>query len=134
MRNIAASIFASLALLTVSSAQAAGPGGIKPQDDPTNHPPIAVDHSFQLTCNNGGPIFLFVGDSDPDGDTFTLTGVTTNGGFTISIANATMGIAAIVNGHTPGNYTGTYTITDSHGATATATIHVTAASGGPGCV
>jgi choice-of-anchor C domain-containing protein len=91
-----------------------------------NSPPTAINQTLAATDEDTPKNYqasdFTTGDSDPDGDTFSLTSVT-NG------AHGTASLSAGVVTYTPNaNYNGsdtfTYTITDSHGATATANATV----------
>lgn len=97
-----------------------------------NSPPTAVDDHIYLTCNSGGGFWMFTNDSDPEGDQLTITNFSSNGGFGVWMGHATLGILSIGAGPTPGQYTGSYEISDGHGNTDTATIHVWVYPGGPG--
>ncbi|QKJ66661.1 retention module-containing protein [Deefgea piscis] len=89
-----------------NSTGAAGDALTTPEDKP-------------LTIN---PALLLANDSDPDGDTLTI----------ISVQNAMHGTVAIVDGkvvftpaadyHGPASFT--YTVSDGHGGTATATVNI----------
>jgi YD repeat-containing protein len=98
-----------------------------------NLPPVAVADHVYVTCNSGGGYYLFPNDSDPNGDPLTLMSVSYSGSGSIVIGNASLGIVGVGGGSTPGNYTGSYVVADSHGATATAAIYVHVSSGGPYC-
>jgi hypothetical protein len=93
-----------------------------------NSPPVANGDNPTVAEDSGANVInVRANDSDPDaGDSFTVTAVNTAG---------TQGAVQITNSgadvtYTPAsNYNGadsfTYTITDSHGATATATVNLT---------
>jgi hypothetical protein len=100
-------------------------------NDGANHPPVAGTDNVSLTCNSGTGYNLFTNDSDPDGDPLTLTSVTSNGGFTITIGNASLGIAGI-SVNVAGSYTGSYVVSDGRGGNTTGAINVTVTHGGPG--
>jgi len=90
--------------------------------EPINRPPVAVNDNAATPVSTPVLIDVLANDSDPDGDTLTITGVT-------QPAN---GIATITNGEITyqpqRGFTGTitfqYTISDGHGGTATATVTV----------
>lgn len=90
----------------------------------TNHPPVAQDDNATVGENStANAIAVLVNDSDPDGDTLTVTSVTppTHG----SAASSGSGVT-----YTPApDYLGpdsfTYSISDGHGGSATATVHIT---------
>ena len=89
-----------------------------------NRPPVAVNDTATTPAGTPVTIAVLTNDSDPDGDTITVTSVT---------QPATGGTVAIVSGQpkfTPaagftGTATFTYTISDGRGGTATATVTVT---------
>ena len=89
-----------------------------------NNPPLAVADS--VTTDQGTPVTINVvsNDSDPDGDTLTVSAITQPGNG--AVTNNNNGTVT----YTPnGGYTGsdsfTYTISDGNGGTATATVSVT---------
>lgn len=98
-----------------------------------NQPPVAVDDSATCLANQGTTIDVLANDSDPDaGDTTSIltVGEPTNGG-TAAVIN--------VDGKQQIRYesqsgylrtdTFTYTVTDSHGLTSTATVTVIVGNG-----
>jgi hypothetical protein len=93
---------------------------------------VANTDNITLTCNTGTGYNLLANDTDPNGYTLSLTSVQSNGGFSISVANASAGIASIGAGSAAGSYTGSYVVTDSAGNTATGHINITVNHGGPG--
>ena len=94
-----------------------------------NRPPVAVNDSVSTPGNTAVTVAVLTNDSDPNGDTLTVTSVTTG----------TNGTVAIVGGlpvYTPnaafrGVDTFTYTISDGQGGNATATVTVTVANRPP---
>ncbi len=94
-------------------------------------PPVANTDSLSATANGTGSVNVLTNDSDPDGDTLTVTSFTQGAHGAVAF---TGGVAT----YTPApSYTGadafTYTIDDGHGQTATATVNVTVANPTPGC-
>ncbi|GAA0724909.1 hypothetical protein GCM10009105_37940 [Dokdonella soli] len=89
-----------------------------------NKPPVARDDSATVNQNSvDNPINVLANDSDPDGDTLTVTAVSTP-------AHGSAAVAANGVTYTPATgYLGadsfTYTISDGRGGTATATVHIT---------
>ena len=75
---------------------------------------------------------MLANDSDPDGDTLTLSSATSNGGVSISVSSPSAGYVAIGTGPTTGNFTGSYVVTDGHAHNVTGAINVTVTHGGPG--
>jgi hypothetical protein len=89
----------------------------------TNRAPLAVNDAIVTPANAAGSVDVSDGDSDSDGDTFSVTSYTqpANGAAVFTGSQAT---------YTPAtDFVGadafTYTITDARGATATATVNVT---------
>jgi len=94
----------------------------------SNHPPLAVNDSAQHPPGNGVKIEtrkLLLNDSDPDGDLFSLTGLSA----TSAHGGGVRLFGPFVAYTPPASYDGpdffTYTITDSHGASAIATVSLT---------
>lgn len=101
---------------TVNSAGCgAGSGGGGGGGGP-NNPPVAANDSLLSSCGVGSKNVV-ANDSDPDGDPITVTAVT--GGMGAYITGGTS--VGVTSGYTG---TLTYTLTDSNGATDTATISV----------
>ncbi|WP_443026690.1 Ig-like domain-containing protein [Sphingomonas sp. Leaf21] len=114
---------------------AACTGGSSSTPTPTpsgNRPPVATTDNITLNCNSGGGFNILSNDSDPDGDSISLTSVRSNGGFSISVGNSAQGIAVISAGSTAGTFTGNYTVTDSRGLASSGSINVVINHGGPG--
>jgi uncharacterized repeat protein (TIGR01451 family) len=91
---------------------------------PGNLPPIAVNDSITIDEDSGAQVIdVLANDSDPNGDTLTITGVS---------QGANGGVAMVGNtvSYTPSaNFSGsdsfTYTISDGYGESASATVSVT---------
>ena len=90
---------------------------------PLNRAPVAVDDYVEIYANTYALIVPLANDSDPDGDTLTVTSVSapTNGQVRI---NQGLTILYIPTWTWWGVETLTYTISDGRGGTATATIRV----------
>ncbi|MEO8133999.1 MAG: Ig-like domain-containing protein [Betaproteobacteria bacterium] len=92
-----------------------------------NRPPVAQDDAFTVAQDSSAnSLNVLANDSDPDGDTLTLTAVS-------APARGTAVIAGNRVSYTPasgffGTDTFTYTIADGRGGTASATVTVTVAS------
>ena len=95
-----------------------------------NQSPVAADDTTTATSEQATVMTVLANDSDPDGDTLTITavftpahGTATHNGTTVTYTSAT-------------GYTGadsfTYTISDGNSGTDTATVNVTVQSGGGG--
>ncbi len=90
-----------------------------------NHPPVADDDSLTTAEDTAGQVNVLDGDTDADGDTLTVTTLTP------SAAHGTVSCtAAGICTYTPAaNYFGpdsfSYTVSDGHGGTDTATVNVT---------
>jgi len=90
----------------------------------TNDPPDAVNDSVSTSEDMPGTFTVRDNDTDPDGDALTITAVGTPAhGSAVINGNGTITYTPVA------NYSGadsfTYTITDAHGATDTATVSVT---------
>jgi hypothetical protein len=91
-----------------------------------NQPPVAVDDTVIIPMNGiAEPIAVLSNDSDADNDTITITAITQGAHGTVAVgvadANVTYTPAAAYLG--PDSFT--YTISDGHGGSDTATINVT---------
>lgn len=98
-----------------------------------NLPPVAVDDTVQLAdCAAPVSIPVLANDSDPEHDALTVTQVAgaANGTATINADGSVSFTPTTAACGTPGGDTFTYTIRDSFGATATATVHVLPPAGG----
>ena len=91
---------------------------------PVNDPPVAVDDSALTDEDTSVNIPVLRNDSDVDGDTLTVTGVTqgTHGSVTLNL-DGTLNYTP--NANFNGTDSFTYTVSDGPGATATATVTVT---------
>lgn len=92
-----------------------------------NRPPSAVDDS-DITTPYGTPVTIDVmgNDSDPDGDSFSITNVTSDTGATVQIVDGKVKYTPKTDFNPAGeNDTFTYTITDSEGDTDSATVTLT---------
>lgn len=87
-----------------------------------NRAPVATDDEISTPANSAGSVDVLLNDSDPDSDSFSVTsftqGTTGTVAFTGSVATYTPATKLV------GTDSFQYTITDSHGATATATVMV----------
>jgi len=98
-----------------------------------NDPPSAVDDTRTVE-SSGGPVTIDVLSNDFDvdpGDTFTITSVTQppSGSGTLAIASGAKSLTYTAPSNTfAGQFTFTYTITDSTGLTDTATVNLTVRS------
>src|SRR6185295_2796468 len=91
---------------------------------PVNRPPNAGDDTLTTDQGVAATVNVLANDTDPDGDTLTVTG-TTNGAHG-SVSCTAAGQCT----YSPGaGYSGpdsfTYTIADGHGGTDTATVSIT---------
>ena len=93
----------------------------------TNRPPVTVDDTLTTTEDAPNSVNVLANDTDPDGDTLSVTGST----------NGSKGTAACASGglctYTPqanvhGGDTFTYTVSDGNGGTDTGTVTVTITS------
>ncbi len=97
--------------------------------DVVNRAPIATDDTFTVVEDDPGESLAVltdgVNDSDPDGDSFSITAVgTPNNGGSVSINGSTLTYSPATNFDGP-TETFTYTIADSEGAQDSATVTVT---------
>src|SRR2546425_5108765 len=91
---------------------------------PQNRPPTANPDSATTQQNTPVTINVVANDTDPDGDTLTVTGVTQ--GAHGSVTNNHNGtVTYSPNAGFTGTDTFTYTISDGHGGTATGQVTVT---------
>ena len=97
----------------------------------TNHAPVATSDFLSLGCNTGTGYNVLTNDSDPDADALTLTSAGSNGSMYVSVASSS-GYLSVGAGPNAGTFTGSYVVTDSHGATTIGTISVSVSHGGPG--
>ena len=90
---------------------------------PVNRPPVAGNDGLATPANSAGTVDVTSNDSDPDGDSFSVTSFTQG-------AHGTVGFTGGTASSTPAtDYVGSdsfpYTVTDANGGTGTATVHVT---------
>jgi YD repeat-containing protein len=88
---------------------------------PANNPPVAVNDSVSGSYQvwDVVPVYVRINDSDPDGDSLTVTAVScVSSGCTASIAAG--GTHITIRGSTVGNKTVNYTISDGRGGADTA--------------
>ena len=90
---------------------------------PGNQNPIAVDDNLSVLTESTQTAMPLEGDSDPDGDTLTVTSISE----TSNLIDATLNgeVVTIVSGVGEGLATITYTISDGNGGTAQGNINVT---------
>jgi Ca2+-binding RTX toxin-like protein len=106
----------------------AGSGGIDnvtyrdDRDDNGNLPPDARDDEFEIDEDTTIEFFPLTNDSDPDGDTLTITGVTTTNG-TVSTNGTSVTFTPAPDYNGPATLT--YTVSDGRGGTDQADIYVT---------
>ena len=86
-----------------------------------NHAPVAVDDSVSVKQDTSKTIAILANDSDPDGDSLSL-GATTPPAHGSIIVNADQTITYTPVAGYAGSDVFTYTISDGHGANATATV------------
>ncbi|MEZ5715160.1 MAG: Hint domain-containing protein [Paracoccaceae bacterium] len=90
----------------------------------------AVDDSTSTTAGTAVVVPVLLNDTDPEGDTFAVTGVTDGANGTVAIDPVSGNPEYTPNAGFTGTDTFTYTITDAQGATDTATVTVTVNEGG----
>jgi outer membrane protein OmpA-like peptidoglycan-associated protein len=87
-----------------------------------NRGPSAVNDSVSATCGTPLTINVLGNDTDPDGDTLTITSVSTPGKGTAVISGRTIIYTPAAGAGCTGSDTFTYTISDGKGGTSTATV------------
>ncbi|MET1080783.1 MAG: retention module-containing protein, partial [Pseudomonas sp.] len=95
----------------------------------TNTPPSAVADSASTDENTPVTVNVLNNDSDPDGDTLTVTGASAATGTVVVNPNGTLSYTPST-GFT-GNDTITYSVSDGKGGTASSTVTVTVNPGTP---
>jgi hypothetical protein len=93
------------------------------REPPQNQTPVAVADALTTAEDTAGIVDVLANDSDPDGDTVSLVGATNgaHGSVTCDGGRCTYTPAADYNGAD----SFTYTVTDTHGATASGSVDVT---------
>ena len=92
-----------------------------------NNPPVAVANSATTTLGASITIDVVGNDSDPNGDTLTVTSVTQPVGGTVSVITSGLqaGKAVFVTPNIQGTLTFTYTVSDGKGGSAIGNVSVT---------
>jgi YD repeat-containing protein len=91
-----------------------------------NSPPTAVNDTATVNINTATPVYVLANDTDPNGDTLSVASVTqpAHGGVTIQGVNNFFTTYTPAAGYVgPDSYT--YTMSDGHGGTGSATVSVT---------
>lgn len=98
----------------------------------TNQAPTAVADNSSVAPANSATIFVLANDADPDGDTLTITAVSTPSKGSVSIKPTAPGtyLQYVAFPFSSGTDTFTYTISDGNGGTDTATVTVVIEAGG----
>jgi hypothetical protein len=91
--------------------------------NPMNDDPLAVDDSTTTDAGISVIIDVLVNDSDPDGDTLTVSSVTQPGHG--AVTNGTTHVTYTPDPNFLGDDSFTYTASDGNGSTDTATVRVT---------
>ncbi|MGH2751446.1 MAG: Ig-like domain-containing protein [Actinomycetota bacterium] len=89
----------------------------------TNSPPLALDDTLTTPEDTPGTVNVLANDSDPDGDTLTITSFTQGGDGTVGCAGNSCTYTPDADYHGPDSFT--YTIGDGNGGSDTATVEVT---------
>jgi parallel beta-helix repeat protein len=90
----------------------------------TNRVPIATSDTVTTSAKSSVRVAVLANDSDPDGDSLTITSVTQGAGGKVTI-NTDGTITYTPTTNFVGSDSFSYTINDGHGGTATATVKVT---------
>ncbi|HBE70599.1 MAG TPA: hypothetical protein DDW52_20835, partial [Planctomycetaceae bacterium] len=106
-------------------ADASGLGTIQDDGDPANAAPIAVNDSGATAEDQAVTVDVLANDSDPEGDALSIASVTQPGSGSAAIVGGNVEYSPAANFH--GSDSFTYTIVDTAGNTATATVSVTVA-------
>jgi YD repeat-containing protein len=91
----------------------------------SNLPPVAIADSYSTSAGVQIHVQPMTNDSDPNNDSMNVTAVGSAGHGTTSIDTSQVGVYYTPNAGFTGTDSFTYTITDHHGGTASATITVT---------
>ena len=91
---------------------------------PVNDAPVAADDSVTTSPNTAATFDVLGNDSDPDGDTLTVSSVTDGDNGTVTI-NGDGTLTYTPDADFNGTDTFNYTVSDGNGGTATATVSVT---------
>ncbi len=104
-----------------------GSGGIIPGGGSGggNTPPLATDDSASTPKNTPVTLNVLVNDSDPDGDTLTITGIQISPSDGSAANNGDGTITFTPKNNATGVKTFTYTISDGNGGSDTATVTIT---------
>lgn len=90
-----------------------------------NDAPVANDDAAPITVNTPTVIAVRANDTDVDGDTLSVTAVGSAPHGVVSITGGGTGVSYTPTPNYVGSDSFTYTISDGHGGTATATVFVT---------
>ena len=96
-----------------------------PQDPPppTNHQPIATNDSATTPQNTAVTVNVLSNDSDPDGDALAITSVGTPANGTAAVSGSGVRYTPTAGYSGPDDFT--YAVSDGHGGSASANVHVT---------
>lgn len=94
-----------------------------PEPEPVNAPPVAANDSVSTAANTPITIDVMGNDSDPDGNPLTIIGMGDAPNGTVTL-NPDGTITYTPNAGTSGDTSFSYTISDGHGGTSTATVAV----------
>ncbi|HET7030704.1 MAG TPA: Ig-like domain-containing protein [Candidatus Limnocylindrales bacterium] len=91
-----------------------------------NDAPVATDDSLAVLEDAAATALdVRANDSDPDGDALTITGTTNGAKGSVVVTGAGTGLTYRPNANANGSDAFTYTISDGHGGTDSATVNVT---------
>jgi Bacterial Ig domain/PKD domain len=91
-----------------------------------NRPPVATDDTLSTPPETAASLDVLANDSDPDGDSLTLTSSTQGANGSVNCGSSG-GCTYTPNGGFNGTDTFTYTVSDGKGGTAVGTVRVTVA-------
>ncbi len=89
-----------------------------------NRPPLAANDSYEVLTGSSGNLFaVLANDSDPDGDSLSISAVSTPAQGTANLSNGQVSYTPAAGFSGADSFS--YTISDGHGGSATATVSVT---------
>lgn len=97
-----------------------------------NRPPQPLDDFASTTQDTAVTVAVLANDTDPDGDTLTISGMTNGSHGTVTAGGLPGTLVYTPDPGYTGTDTFTYTVSDGYGGTATATVTITVSASPPG--